>query len=160
MHGTSVALGTDIQAVCWEVFFLQETSDAGFIAEQKFSWLKVGCYYMRKDDRKIFKFAGITAVKAQFTMQDIFGQEENLEVAHENLVRFKASDKSPPTKLESSLVEKLQPEVSQTWSLELERAKVQAALLVNYKESPGRIHCGHPHACFGIQHGLTHQILV
>ena len=134
---------------------MQETSDAGFIAEQKFSWLKVGSYYMRKEDKQIFKFAGITAEKAEFTMQDIFGKEEKLEVKHEDLVRFKASDKNPPAKVETSLVEKLQPGKSLTWPLELERAQVQAALLDNYNQWPGRIHCGHPHACSGYSSGLT-----
>ena len=98
------------------------------------SWLVVGKKYLKKDSSDIFEFVGMGSEHGTFKVLDLHGTATEHVFPHADLKLFRATDKAVPAKLALELATKLQMDVCDTWSLELEKAQVQAALLTNHSE--------------------------
>ncbi|CAE7940284.1 unnamed protein product [Symbiodinium sp. KB8] len=110
----------------------QANYDAKSIATQRYSWLVPGKKYIRNSD--IFEFVDMQEQHGRFTSVDIFGQESMHEIPHSDLKNFRLTDKLVPAMLAAEKVTKLQMDVCDSWTLELEKAQVQAAVLTNHSE--------------------------
>ena len=102
------------------------------IATQRYSWLVPGKKYIRNSD--IFEFVEMQEQHGIFKSVDIFGHESMHDIPHSDLKLFRLTDKLVPAMLAAEKVTKLQMDVCDSWTLELEKAQVQAAVLTNYSE--------------------------
>ena len=98
----------------------------------QFFWLKKGALYQKKD--WFYIFDRFTPNGSIFYELDVAGNKTAMEFEFKALRNFRASDKKAPCVLEKDVVEKLQMENSTYWANELEKAQVQAAVLLNCKE--------------------------
>ena len=107
----------------------QESNDAVHIALQQYSWLERGKHYLKRQDEQFYTFESLTSEVGTFSYVDLLGSKKHIEVKHAELKHFRPTDKTPPVLLDASLVSKLMLGHSEQWQLELEKSKVQAAVL-------------------------------
>ena len=98
------------------------------------SWLVVGKKYLTKDSSEIFEVVAMGSEHGTFKVLDLHGTATEHEFPHAELKLFRVTDKVVPAKLAEELATKLQMDNCDSWSLELEKAQVQAALLTNHSE--------------------------
>ena len=115
----------------------QDTGNSIAIAEQQFAWVQKGHNFLKKGEDQIYTFDKMTDTSGVFTVLDMWGKSNTVNVPHKGLKVFRPTEKEAPKRLDSAALGALSLSKSQTWLAELQKAEVQAAVLKHCMEHLG-----------------------